>query len=49
MLILQPLKVVKSGIHYMSLTPLSTIFQLYRDVRFTGGGLGENHQPVASQ
>ena len=46
---MQPFKVLKSGIHNMSLTPLSTIFQLYRDVRFTGGGLGENHRPVASQ
>jgi hypothetical protein len=35
----------------MVLTPLSTLFQLYRDVRFIGGGNGVprgNHRPVTS-
>jgi len=29
------------------LTPLSTIFQLYRGGQFIGGVPGENHRPVA--
>ena len=42
-------KQMMSFYRFKCITPLTTIFQLYRvTVSFIGGGSGENHRPVAS-